>query len=81
MALEKNPEMLIIQNVTIKIEWYIILETKITQLDACKAYLEESGLRVDAFMESSSRDCLIYGIYVLVFMFQLNVVDPNVNFK
>lgn len=43
--------------------------------------MEQSGLCVYAFMESSSRDCLIYGIYVLVLMFQLNVVDSNVNIK
>lgn len=45
--------------------------------------MEQSGLCVYAFMESSSRDCLIYGIYVLVLMFQLNVVaiDSNDNIK
>lgn len=43
--------------------------------------MEQSGLCVYAFMESSSRDCLIYRIDVLVLMFQLNVVDSNVNIK
>lgn len=45
--------------------------------------MEQSGLCVYAFMESSSRDCLIYVIYFLVLMFQLNVVaiDSNDNIK
>lgn len=36
---------------------------------------------VCAFRESSSRDCLIYGMYALILMFQLNVVDSNVNIE
>lgn len=45
--------------------------------------MEQSGLCVYAFMESSSRDCLIYVIYFLVLMFQLNVaaIDSNDNIK